>query len=346
MKVNRKTLARAVEKGLLDESQSERFWAFLVEDAKDTPSFHFTHILYYLGGLIAIGAMTLFMNLGWERFGPWGLFFITMGYAGVGACATEFLLHRELRIPAGIAATFVVALVPLAIYALQATLGWWPDGFEYRDYHVLVDWRWLWMEFGTLAAGALMLWRYRFPFMVMPLAATLWYISMDMAAMIDGAGDPDWTFRKMVSLWIGLLILAVALRVDARTRSGRDYAFWLYLFGSLAFWGALTLMDSRGEWSKFLYLCINLLMIFVGAVLSRRVFAVFGGFGVAGYLSHLASVVFKDSLMFPFVLTLIGAGIVALGIVWQRREREIGDRMRALLPEPLRDLVKNRGGAE
>jgi len=26
--------------------------------------------------LIAIGAMTLFMNLGWENFGGWGIFFI------------------------------------------------------------------------------------------------------------------------------------------------------------------------------------------------------------------------------------------------------------------------------
>jgi hypothetical protein len=37
-----------------------------------------------MGGLIAIGAMTLFMNLGWESFGGWGIFFISLAYAGIG----------------------------------------------------------------------------------------------------------------------------------------------------------------------------------------------------------------------------------------------------------------------
>ncbi|NIS64150.1 MAG: DUF2157 domain-containing protein, partial [Gemmatimonadales bacterium] len=67
------------------------------------------------------------------------------------------------------------------------------------------------------------------------------------------------------------------------------------------FWGGLSSMESDSELSKFLYLCINLVMIAVGATLSRRVFAVFGGLGVAGYLGHLAYNVFKDSLMFPFM---------------------------------------------
>jgi hypothetical protein len=28
--------------------------------------------------------MTIFMNLGWESFGGWGIFFISLLYAGVG----------------------------------------------------------------------------------------------------------------------------------------------------------------------------------------------------------------------------------------------------------------------
>ena len=102
------------------------------------------------------------------------------------------------------------------------------------------------------------------------------------------------------------------------------------------------MMHSDSELNKFIYLCINLMMIVVGAMLSRRVFAVFGGIGAAGYLGHLAYDVFKDSMMFPFVLTIMGLVVICLGIVWQRHEEAISNRLRALLPLPLRELIERR----
>ena len=65
-------------------------------------------------------------------------------------------------------------------------LGYWDDTKSYRDYHVFIDWRWIMMEFGTLAVGAVLLWRYRFPFMLMPIAVTLWYMSMDLVPFLFG----------------------------------------------------------------------------------------------------------------------------------------------------------------
>jgi hypothetical protein len=341
MELNRGLLKEATENGLLDAQQAERLWRFLEERGKDTPSFRFTHILYYLGGLIAIGAMSLFMTLGWERFGGWGLFSIALAYAAAGLWLTEFFLHRSrLVIPAGIMATFVVVLTPLAVYGLQAGMGWWAEGSAYRDYHVRIDWRWMFMEFATLAGGAVMLWRYRLPFLVMPVAVTLWYMSMDLTPFLFGDADVMWELRKFVSLWFGLLIVLLAFWVDVRSRHDKDFAFWLYLFGVAAFWGGLSSMHSDSELNKFIYFCINLFMIVVGATLSRRVFAVFGGLGAAGYVGHLAYDVFKDSMVFPFVLTLIGLGVIYLGILWQRHEQEISGTLRGMLPAALRELVE------
>ncbi len=341
MELNRGLLKDATENGLISEHQAERLWKFLSERGKDTPGFHFTHVLYYLGGLIAIGAMSLFMTLGWERFGGWGLFFIALAYAGAGLWLTEIFLNRSrLPIPAGITASFVVVLTPLAVYGLQAALGWWAEGRVFREYHTHVDWRWVFMEFATLASGAVMLWRYRLPFLVMPIAVTLWYMSMDLTPFLFGEADSMWELRKLVSLWFGLLIVLLAFWVDIRTRHDKDYAFWLYLFGVVAFWGGLSMMQSDSELGKFIYLCINLMMIAVGAMLSRRVFAVFGGLGAAGYVGHLAYDVFKDSMMFPFLLTIIGLGVIYLGILWQRHEKEISSSLRGLLPLPVRELIE------
>jgi hypothetical protein len=343
MNITRALLDAAAQRGVIRPDQVEPLWVFLAEHTVDTPSFRFTHILYYLGGLIAIGAMTLFMNVGWERFGGWGLFFIALAYAAIGLWLTEFLLNRlRLSIPAGIGAAFIVALTPLAIYGLQTALGFWAEGPAYRDYHTHIDWRWILMELGTLATGAAMLWRYRLPFLVMPVSVTLWYMSMDLTPFLFGEDNADWELRKFVSLWFGLLMVLLAFWVDVRARHEKDYAFWLYLFGVLAFWCALSLMHSDSELNKFIYLCINLLMIVVGSILSRRVFAVFGGLGSAGYIGHLAHEVFKDSMVFPFVLTAIGLCVIFLGILWQRNEQGISSSLRAFLPIPLRELVERR----
>ena len=353
MQLNGEDLRAAVEQGLLSQAQADGLWAWLGERQADRPRFGFTHILYYLGGLLAIGAMSLFMTLGWERFGGWGIFAIALGYAVVGLWLTHYFLYtRALRIPAGITAAFVVVLTPLAIYGLQVAMGWWSGEHAFREYHTRVDWSWLFLELGTLASAAILLWRYRLPFSVMPLAVTLWYLSMDLVPMLYGPWPGPqafeqwqhlWELRKWVSLWFGLAMILFALFVDLRARRSRlDFAFWLYLFGVLAFWGGLSLMKSDSELSKFLYLCINLLMIGTGAVLGRRVFVVFGGLGAAGYLGHLAYDVFKDSWLFPFALTAIGLAVIWLGILWQRHEATLAARLRGLLPLPLQELIAGR----
>jgi hypothetical protein len=354
VQLDQSDLRQAVQRGLLSEQQAEGLWALLAERHADTPRFSFTHILYYLGGLLAIGAMSLFMTLGWERFGGWGIFVIALGYAAVGLWLTRhFLYQRQLRIPAGIMAAFVVALTPLAIYGLQVAMGWWDGEHVFREFHTRIDWSWLFLELATLAVAAIMLWRYRLPFSVMPLAVTLWYLSMDLAPMLFGPWDKLedfeqwqqlWELRKWVSLWFGLAMTLFALYVDLRARHSRqDFAFWLYLFGVLTFWGGLSAMDSDSELSKFLYFCINLLLIGIGAMLARRVFAVFGGLGAAGYLGHLAYEVFEDSWLFPFALTAIGLGVIWLGILWQRHETALAARLRGMLPGELRELIEQRG---
>lgn len=343
MEINRALLQDAAAQGLLSEAQAEQLWQFLGDRSAATPGFRFTHILYYLGGLIAIGAMSLFMTLGWENFGGAGLLAIALAYAAAGLWLTNLLLARGLRIPAGISAAFVVALTPLAVYGLQNTLGWWAEGRAYRDYHTHIDWRWIMMELATLAVGAILLRRYRLPFLVLPVAVTLWYLSMDLTPFIAGADqDSGWELRKLVSLWFGLAMVLLAFRVDLRSRRAPDFAFWLYLFGVLAFWGGLSLMQSESELNKFLYLCINLLLIAVGSALGRRVFVVFGGIGAAGYLGYLAYHVFEDSLLFPFALTAIGGAVIYAGILWQRHENTIGARLRGVLPPAVRTLLDNR----
>ena len=311
------------------------------------PAFSFTNTLYYFGGMLAIGAMTLFMTLGWELFGAWGVFALAVGYLTGALLVAGNLLQKGLRTPAGILATLAVCLVPLAVWAFQSGVGLWPDGANdsYRDYHRYIDWRWLTLELATLAAAVVLLYRYKLPFMVMPVAVTIWYLSMDVAHMLMQKQGFDWQFTRDVSLVFGLATCALAMWVDLRTRTAtqaedrQDFAFWLYLFGALMFWCGLSLRESNSELNKFLYALINVALVFLGAAIGRRVFTVLGGLGVAGYLGYLAHRVFEDSLLFPFALTLLGLAVVALGIWWQRNETRIHTRLASWLPAALRPLA-------
>lgn len=102
------------------------------------------------------------------------------------------------------------------------------------------------------------------------------------------------------------------------------------------------LRDSGSEWGKAGYAAINVVLVFWGVAINRRVFTVFGGLGVMVYLGYLSSRVFQDSLGFMFALTLLGLGLVAVGVWWQRHERELHAALSQWLPGGLQPLARER----
>lgn len=343
MNITKQNLEKAVDENIISSEQSTKLLEFLNKQPSTAAKFDFTHVLYYIGGMIAIGAMTLFMTLGWESFGGTGIVFISLLYGAAGLKLTNIFKSKELAIPAGICGTFVIALTPLAVYGLQHALGVWPDDSVYREYHRYIQWHWLYMELSTLAVGVIIAWKYKYPFLIMPIAVTLWYLTMDIVVMING-GDYSWELRKLVSLYAGLLMIALAFWVDIRSHNKADYSFWLYLFGVISFWGGMSLQHSDSELSKFIYFTINLVMIFIGVLIVRRIFVIFGAIGCSGYIGYLASHIFKDSWLFPITLTLLGLFVIYLGVVWQKNELNITAKARKYLPTPLRELLESKHG--
>jgi hypothetical protein len=311
------------------------------------PTYGFVNVLYYFGGMTAIGAMSLFMTLGFEAMGTGGLLAIGLAYLVGCLKVADHFKRKALPVPAGLMGTLAVVLVPLVVWCVQQLLGWWPpgDSHSFRAYHTTINWRWIFLEFVTLAAATVMLWRYRLPFMVMPVAMTVWYMSMDVAnALMQNEGF-DWKFTRDVSVVFGMGTIALAMWVDVRCRQSddaqwrQDFAFWLYLLGAIMFWGGLSLQDSDSEVGKFLYALLNVALVLGGAAIGRRVFTVLGALGVAGYLGYLSHRVFNNSMLFPFVLTLLGLGVVWLGVWWQKNESVIHARLAPFVPLGLRPRV-------
>jgi hypothetical protein len=298
---------------VLSQAQADRLWAALVARGAGR-AFTPTNVAYYLGGLTIIGAMSFYVARAWEGLGGGGIFLVALAYAATFAALGWRCWRRGPRVAGGILVTAAVATVPLAVYGLERALGLWPQGDPgaYQDFHVWVKGSWLVMELATIAAGTIALRFVRFPFLTAPIAFTLWYMSMDLTPLVVGRVEFTWDERMWVSLVFGAAMCMVAVLLDRRRRA--DVAFWIHVFGALAAWGGLSLMDGRGEVGRLVYGLVNLAAIALALRLDRRVYAVFGGIGLFGYLGHLTFRVFPDTLGFSLALTVLGLALIAIAV--------------------------------
>ncbi|CAN5476497.1 hypothetical protein BH11PSE4_BH11PSE4_42570 [soil metagenome] len=347
MRYSTDDLLAASEAGLISSAQLQPLLAFL--DARQTapdapatgPKFDVVHLLWYAGALVVISAMGLFSTLAFSQVGGPALTATALVYAAVFGWAGHYLwTAKGLRTPGGLLIAIAVSMAPLAVYGVQDAYGLWSKFGKpgtVHDFYVWIKGSWIFMEIATIAAATIALRFYRFPFIVFIMAVALWFMSMDIVPWITGTKFGDWETSRKVSVWFGLGILVAAVIVNLRQRGG-DFAFWLYLFGVLTFWGGITASSNGSALDKALYCALNVGFLVLSVCLARRVFAVFGTIGIAIYLGDLADKLFKDSLLFPFALSMIGIGIIALGLYYNRHQPAIRGWIEARLPAPLKRL--------
>jgi hypothetical protein len=345
MRFGEEDLRAAVAGGVLEADRLDRLVAFLktregTATSVPPPKFDLAHLLWYAGALIVITSMGLFSTLAFSAMGGRALTATAGVYAVIFALAGDYVWRRRaLPVPGGLLIAIAVSMAPLAVYGVQDALGLWTHGQPgtVRDFYIWIKGSWVFMEIAAIVAAIVALRFYPFPFIVSIIAFALWFMSMDLTPWVFGRSEFTWDERRAVSMWFGLAVLVVAWIVDRRPRGG-DFAFWLHLFGLMAFWGGLSLSSSGSEIGKLLYCLLNVGLLLVSILLMRRVYAVFGTFGIAIYLGYLAGKVFQDSLLFPFALSLIGVAVIGLGLLYHRRQEAIAAWMAAHLPAALRQL--------
>ena len=322
----KKFLQTAVEKGIITSKQAEE----LLKLHKETSLWGVSNLIIYFGGLVAIGGVSYFVTLGFMKYGYKGILFSALFILII---AFLLLSKTENKIAKGVIATFIIALVPMSVYGLLGVFGYWTE--EYRSYYVLIDKNWLILEISTIIAALIMLRKIKYPFLILPIAFSLWFMSMDIVELI--VGKLTWEDRKIISLIFGMFTIFLAVLVDLKNR---DFAFWLYIFGVVMFWGGLSLLESNSEVGKFIYFLINIFMLFVGTLIRRKVFLVFGGIGVFFYFIHLADDIFKNTFFFPIIVALMGLWFVNLGVKYKQNEEKIRQKILKFLPEDLILLIR------
>ena len=339
--------------GIIDAAKLAEISAFLVGRAGKAeasgPRFDLTHVLWYVGALIIIGAMGLFTNDAFNRMGGWALTACGLAYAAVAGLAGHYLwTKKSLHIAGGLLIAVAVSMVPMIIFGIQDALDLWKyaqgDPGEYRNVFPYIHGSWIYMEIATVAVAALAAWFYRFSFILLIAAVALWFFSMDVAIWFLrtplNVSDYNFDFntRRMVSIIVGLIVILASWAMDLKRRGHSDMAFWLHIAGAAAFWGGLTASDGGTELQKFIYLLINVGLLGLSLFLDRRVYAVFGGMGIATYLGQLAFNTFKDMILFSFALSAIGLFIIFLGLMLHRNRGRLVRKLDESLPEGLKRL--------
>jgi len=341
-------LREAAAAGAIDTAQLARLLEFLHQRSANlpaaaqapSPQFDVAHLLWYAGALIVMTAMGLFSTLAFSQMGGGALAVTALVYAAGFAAAGHYLWHAKgLHTPGGLLIAIAVSMAPLAVYGVQDALDLWGQFGKpgtVQGFYVWIKGSWIFMEVAAIVAALIALRFYPFPFIVVIAGVALWFMSMDLAPWIAGTDHADWETRRRVSLWFGLGTLVIAWVVDWLRRG--DFAFWLHLFGMLAFWGAVTSTSGGTMIDKALYCAMNVVLLFLSVFLGRKVYAVFGVIGIALYLGDLANKVFRDSLLFPFALSAIGVAVIAAGLLYYRHQAAITAWLDTNLPDALKRL--------
>ncbi len=190
------------------------------------------------------------------------------------------------------------------------------------------------MEFFIVILGASSfgLWRSNLPIMTAPVVFSLW------AVVWLGSFDAYET-EEVVSIFFGLMVVFIAYAVDWLVRD-KDFAFWPYLCGTMSFWFGLTAQMSDDGNLGFLYLIINIGMLFLALYLRRAVFLVFGALGVIATLIQTATGIFGDDMAAFLAFFIISAVGTALGIAhraqllsfWSKFVKTMPTEMKRLRP--------------
>lgn len=338
-----KILNAAIKAGI-SADQAELLWKNLNDGAiHSSPSrLDFSRVLYFVGAMIVLLGMGWFLGIAWDKFGAGYTLLVCIIYIlGFLNLGNSLWKKNETKDPGGLFITLAICMVPITVYSFQSWTGWWITTYP-GNYKSFLEWirsGWFSMELMTVLSGCLALQFYSYPLLTLPIYFSLWFMSMDAAPLIFGNAFTE-NQRLWVSVIFGLGLLAIAYREDLKHRE--DYARWGYIFGMIALWCGLSLLDSPSEFNKFLYCLINICFIVVSVILQRNVFLVFGVIGVVLYISQLFYRLFSDSTLFPFALSAIGLGIIYLGIKYRKNKDKVYRRILNTLPFGAEKWIPNR----
>jgi hypothetical protein len=260
-------------------------------------------VLVGVGSLLVIGAYCWWAAAWLDDMAAGAMVLLTVAVQGLflGA-AVMCQRHRSGELASWFAA-IVSFLIPALVYGVLKTLG-----FEFRNdyesFFPLIDGEWVVMEIAALAGGAALLWRFRYPFVSVPLLLYAYFFVLDMTSRVAPAGSDSLTENMIVGY--GVLGLALGTLLDLQGL--RRFGLWPHLFGAVP---ALMLLPVWFDLDWQISTIISgALLLALGAALGRVSLLAIGGAALWIAVTSIAAN--------PLTLVLSGLAAIAAA-VWLAR---------------------------
>ena len=325
MRIEKKDIDAAVRSGILNRVQAEELWQLWQEQKEDEPRLSLSHLAYYLGVLLVMGAMGWFLTKAWLELSGLVLLCTAILYGFIFLVGGLLLRGRRGgRLPGGLAVTTAVCMTPLAVYGFLKYTGYWEAQLTLMaagGFYSLVPQHRLWMEGATAVLSLLVARVVPFPFLLAPFVVSLWMMVQDLVPLWHWFAP--WISDAWANTWLGGLLFVLAVEVDRGRwrRNGPDMACWLYLASGASLAAGLYVLSWWGlaGWPRWTTLLAASVFLLLAPLFQRSIFVVTGAVGYVGYLGYLAYEVFADSLYFPLVLSALGVLCVGAGWLYQRK---------------------------
>jgi len=287
-------------------------------------------IAYAIGALIVLFALGWFLADRWELLGPSGILVVSLTYLALFGAAARVFSRERFATAHGVALLFVIATVPLTLWAALRTAGVWDelppalcreglDAFWYCRGHVVV------LSSSLLAAALLGIRRLAFGPLMIPgalgLAVSLREIVVEVAR-VGGPGIAGWPLVVVASV-----LVTLAYETDRR-RGVADYARWLHIAAALiAVWALVALFETDRTLRPWLF-PTALAMVMGSLYLRRVVWLLLGLLAMFQSLAWWAREIFRDTVAFPVVLGFIGLLVIVATVLVQRQYPRLAERIR------------------
>jgi hypothetical protein len=233
--------------------------------------------LAYLGGFTILFATGALLGVLAGDYGAAGFVLLALLVLAVTLVLAFSALLTRHRVTAGLFALTAVVAVVVFAGSLLHWFGWLNNpevtfgGFDLARFFLAVL---------MVVASAFALAIFRFPLLVLFLAASTYFFVADL---ISNGGD--WT--AIVSILIGLVFLTAAVGVDLGESS--YYGLWLHVAAGLVIGGGLLWFFHDGDVDFILVAVLALAYVVIGDGLARSSWIVLGAWGLLQTAEHFAA---------------------------------------------------------
>jgi hypothetical protein len=282
------------------------------------PAWSSSSFLLYLGLFTILGSLTAAYAYLAAHYGNFAFVGWTLLMLAVLFVAAVALRPRSPWIAGGV---FAYLTVTAWATFVGAVFHWW--GWKVASRTAFGGWHWVeWaLILLALVASVAALRAYKFPLLVLSICVLVWFLITDV---VSGGGS----WSAVVTLLIGLVYFFVGLGIN------RVYGFWVHVASASLVGGALLYWwhSSTADW--WLIAVTGAIYIFVGTLVRRSVWTVYGAVGLLAAATHFSIDWTTGSFTFftgpshtwiPIVVAaVLGFLYVVLGL-WAARRTAVAD---------------------